>query len=119
MAALATHSPLGMMASFMGIDALTRAQGLYTDLVREAPGTLLYWLNHQPHPHARYLAIVREGNGLWPGGEMLVPPESQDLARVAALRGRTDTLTTSGSHDLEAADATRILQWLATGEEVR
>ena len=84
----AGRSPLGFFSQFLGPDdTLNRSKGLYYDLVRERPGTLLYWLNHQPHPPARYISIVRSTDLSWIG-DLVVPEWSQDMNQVYALRGR-------------------------------
>ena len=50
---------LGWFTPFLGAHTLNRSQGLYQDLARERPGSLLFWLNRQEHPPARYVAVVR------------------------------------------------------------
>ena len=79
--------------------------------MRERPGTFLYWLNHQPHPPARYISIVRSSDLSWVG-DLVVPEWSQDLNRVYALRGRALTIPTSGGHGLEAEDGRRLMRIL-------
>ncbi len=109
---MAGQSPLGFFSQFLGPnDALNRSQGLYYDLVRERPGTLLYWLNHQPHPPARYVSIVRSSDLSWVG-DLVVPEWSQDLNQVYALRGRARTIPSAGGHALEAEDGRRLIRIL-------
>ena len=45
--------PISMVTDFFAgetYDTAMRSRSLYVDLVRPQPGTLLYWLNSQPHP---------------------------------------------------------------------
>lgn len=108
----AGRSPLGFFSRFLGPnDTLNRSQGLYHDLIRERPGSLLYWLNHQPHPPARYISIVRSNDLSWVG-DLVVPEWSQDLNQVYALRGRAQTIPTSGGHALEVEDGQRLVRIL-------
>jgi pimeloyl-ACP methyl ester carboxylesterase len=94
------NSPIGWFAPLFGGGTLNRSRGLYHDLVVERPGSLLGWLNRQPHPDTRYIAIVRRN-----GGGSVVPDWSQDLNNVAALRGKSRTILTPPGHALRAADA--------------
>ncbi len=101
-----------MFTRFLGPDdALNRSQGIYYDLIRERPGSLLYWLNHQPHPPARYISIVRSADLSWIG-DMVVPEWSQDMNRVYALRGRARAIPSSGGHGLEQEDGKRLVHIL-------
>ena len=86
------------MHLFFGLDTINRSKGLYWDLGREYPTTLLFWLNRQPHPKAFYVSIVRMGGDEW------VPPYSQDMNDVPALHGKAQTVTTGGTHSLHLAD---------------
>ncbi len=113
--AMAGQSPLGWIAPLLGGSTLNRSQSLYRDLVRERPGTLLFWLNRQQHPAARYIAVIRREDGLLDLGDVVVPIWSQDMNNVYALRGRVDTLSVSGGHALQASDGgvlVRILRRL-------
>jgi pimeloyl-ACP methyl ester carboxylesterase len=93
-----SNSPFSWFAPFFGLDTLNRSKGLYWDLVREHPASLLFWLNRQPHPSAFYVSIVREGGDNW------VPAYSQDMNDVPALRGLAMTVTSVGTHSLQPAD---------------
>ena len=94
----AGQSPLGFLAPLFGGSTLNRSQALYSDLVRERPGTLLGWLNRQPHPTAEYVSIIRgEDDGI-------VPQWSQDMGRVAALAGRATSMLSSPGHGLHVGD---------------
>ncbi len=92
------QSPFSWAAPFLGLGTLNRSQGLYSDLVREHPTSLLFWLNRQTHPRAFYASIVRTGEEKW------VPTYSQDMNDVPALRGLAVTKTTIGTHSLQAED---------------
>jgi len=110
------ESPLAWFAPFLGGQTLNRSQGLYQDLARERPGTLLFWLNRQEHPPARYISIVREDDSpLGLGGDLVVADWSQDMNNVYALRGRARSVRVSGGHGLDESDGpllVRILEHL-------
>lgn len=110
---LAGQTPLAWLAPFVGGETLNRSQGLYYDLSGTRPGGFLDWLNHQPHPEAIYVSIVRRQDGLLGIGDVVVPPRSQDMNQVPALHGRARTWTVDGLHTLERADGKRILEALA------
>ncbi|MBF0340906.1 MAG: hypothetical protein HQL95_08085 [Magnetococcales bacterium] len=111
-AGLVASTPLSMMAPMMGLDTLNRSRSLYEDLVRERPGNFLYWLNHQPHPKARYLSIIRQ-EGFAFSGDNTVPVASQDMARVAALKDQTlPALTIGQDHALSRQDGVTLARVL-------
>lgn len=91
----------------MDAGTINRSQGLYRQLVRERPGTYLGWLNHQKHPQARYVSIVRANAG------DLVPAWSQDLNGAAGLAGKAENYPVSGRHQLSGYDGLTILNLLA------
>ncbi|ALG67429.1 esterase/lipase family protein [Beggiatoa leptomitoformis] len=101
-------SPFGFFAPFFGMDTINRSQALYYDLVREAPDTLLFWLNRHPHPPARYISIVRADN---PQGitDTVVPAYSQDLNNVVSLQGQATTLQSVGTHALQPSDGLMLV----------
>lgn len=101
---LAGDSPLGWVAPLIGAEELNRSRGLYRDLAREQMGNLLFWLNRQPHPRARYVSVVHRGEVLFPFGDLFVPEWSQDMNNVIVLRGRALTIHTGGVHLLTASD---------------
>lgn len=82
---------------------LEMSRGVLLDLVPPAPGTLLWWLNRQPHPDIEYVSVVRSG-GYYIAGDLLVPPFSQDMNRVPALAGRSKVYVTIQGHQLTPAD---------------
>jgi len=100
------NSPIGWMAPFLGLDTINRSQGLYWDLSREHPASLLFWLNRQPHPQAFYISIVRAEGDEW------VPPYSQDMNVVPALRGLAMTKTVASQHSLHPFDGPLIASLL-------
>lgn len=112
LALLAGSTPLSMVAPMFGGGTINRSRGLYSQLVREEPGTFLYWLNRQAHPKAHYFSVVRkDGKGI-SLGDLVVPESSQDMNNVAALRGRSYTRHSSAGHELDAEDGRNILRAL-------
>jgi len=111
--AMAGQSPLGWVAPFFGGSTLNRSQALYGELVRERPGSLLFWLNRQAHPPATYVSIVRQDDSLFGlGGDLVVAARSQDMNQVYALRGRAWAIRTAGGHGLQASDGQLLLRIL-------
>ena len=107
--------PLSLMTDFLGgdtYDTAMRSRSLYVDLVRPQPGTLLYWLNAQPHPDIQYFSIVR---GQTPAGwgDAIVPAYSQDMNNVPALRGRSSLITIPAHHGLEPLDGSIVVNLIA------
>jgi triacylglycerol lipase len=109
---LASQSPLGWVAPFMGAQSINRSQGLYHDLSREQPGSLLYWLNRQPHPKSRYVAVIHKDGGLFGLGDLIVPEWSQNMNNVATLRGAVMIVPVSGDHPLNPADGPLLMDLL-------
>lgn len=93
-------------------DTARRSRGLYVDLVRPRPGTLLFWLNSEPHPDIQYFSIVR-GQTTILSGDYVVPGYSQDMNNVPVLRGRSARVTIKASHALDALDGSLIANLLA------
>ncbi|MBF0423362.1 MAG: alpha/beta fold hydrolase [Magnetococcales bacterium] len=116
------QTPVSMMAPFIGLGTLNRSQRLYAELEPESPGNFLYWLNHARHPKAHYLAIVRHSGSLG-GADPFVAPESQDLTRVEALKGRAEKVVSGSGHSLEAEDGQLMAEffdrWLADERETK
>jgi len=104
---------LGWASSLLGRedDLLGRSQGLFADLVRERPGSMLFWLNRQPHPQSRYISVVRDDRLSW-FGDLVVPVWSQDMNRVQALMGRAVSIPSTGNHGLERQDGELLVQIL-------
>lgn len=108
---VAINTPLAELASHLGFD-LANSRQLYSELREEHPGNFLYWLNHQPHPAIRYVAIVR--NSQRPDSmDVVVPPQNQAMTKVLALQGRTETVLSEGQHFINANDGYRIAKILA------
>jgi len=106
--------PLSLVTDFFGgelYDTARRSRSLYVDLVRPQPGSLLYWLNSQPHPDIRYFSIVRAGTQAG-GGDYIVPAYSQDMNNVPALRGRSTLLTIPAGHGLAPQDGRLLIKVL-------
>jgi len=112
LALLAADSPLSAYASALGADFINHSQALYRDLLPEQPGNFLYKLNREPHPLARYIAIVRVNSEAEPG-DLVVPVYSQDMNNVVALHGKVETIATPGVHGVLADDAHHCLNALA------
>lgn len=92
---------------------LKYSRGLYIDIVRPWPGSLLFWLNGQPHPAIRYVSIVRTRPFvLW--GDLLVPGSSQDMNNVPALAGRSTLYTSATGHAIQPSDGALLSEILNT-----
>lgn len=90
---------------------LRESRGALLDLVPAQPGTLLFWLNSQPHPAITYHSIVRTGPvGL---GDELVPVFSQDMNRVPALQGRSGVSVVNSGHVLNMQDGVVLAKLLS------
>ncbi|NGZ06930.1 MAG: hypothetical protein G8237_11305 [Magnetococcales bacterium] len=93
--------PMEVIKDFFGgggYQTLKVSRGLYWDIVRPHPGSLLYWMNQQPHPEITYVSILRATP--FAMGDILVPGISQDLNSVLALRGRARSYVAGGGHEL-------------------
>jgi len=111
---LAGNSPLGMMASFAGGEELQDSRGLFSDLREEIPSNFLYWMNHQPHPDLHYASIIRSNKKVTKVNkfDFIVPPNSQDMNNIWALKGRSGTAIVSEGHMLNGKDGGIVLQVL-------
>ena len=85
---------------------LKHSQGALIDLTPATPGSLIAWLNQQPHPDINYHAIIRQY------GDELVPAFSQDLNQVPQLRGKAKIHLTPASHALNPADGQLLVEIL-------
>ncbi|HIE54986.1 MAG TPA: alpha/beta fold hydrolase, partial [Chromatiaceae bacterium] len=90
---------------------LKSSRGILFNLVPPAPGTLLHWLNLQPHPQIEYISIVRS-SGYAIAGDLVVPPFSQDMNQVPALRGKSKLYITYQGHELTPADGVLLARIL-------
>ena len=84
-------------------NTLRVSRGVLLDLTPPRPGNLLFWLNQQPHPEIRYTSIIRTGTFRMPG-DQVVPPVSQDMRLVAALRDKAESYTMATGHLLTHQD---------------
>ena len=106
--------PFSLVTDFFGgelYDTARRSRSLYVDLVPSQPGSLLYWLNSQPHPDIRYVSIVHAGGADGPG-DYVVPAYSQDMNNVPALHGRSTLVTIPAGHGLAPQDGILIVKVL-------
>jgi triacylglycerol lipase len=107
--------PLSVITDFFAGETYhtaMRSRSLYVDLVRPQPGTLLYWLNGQPHPDIDYFSIVR-GADQAGQGDYIVPAYSQDMNNVPAIQRRSSLITVPGHHGLAAVDGSVIVNLLS------
>jgi triacylglycerol lipase len=107
--------PLSVITDFFAGETYhtaMRSRSLYVDLVRPQPGTLLYWLNGQPHPDIDYFSIVR-GTDQAGQGDYIVPAYSQDMNNVPAIQRRSSLITVPGHHGLAAVDGSVIVNLLS------
>ncbi len=88
-------------------------QRLYQELGDSGPGSLLHWLNHQPHPDALYVSVVRPEDPTRMSFDPLVPSWSQSLAAVPALSGRARIEQVPGLHGLGPNDADWLMEFLS------
>lgn len=104
--ALAASTPLSSIASWFGQDQLSRSGALLSELSPQQYGSFLGWLNHQPHPPAVYISLIRvDGNNL-------IAEASQDMRNVASLRGIAIAYPSPGAHSLQASDGAILGQLL-------
>jgi len=103
---LAGDSPLGMMASIVGGEELRNSRGLFSDLKEEKPYNFLFLMNRQPHPDIQYASIIRINKILSSPNnfDFIVPPSSQNMNHVWALRNRSGVVATTDSHSLSGQD---------------
>jgi len=102
-----SSGPFGFVKSFFGgetYDIAKSSTGLLVDLVPQRPGTLLFWLNHQPHPPIEYVSIVR-GQDVRMNGDQIIPGFSQDMNNVAALNSLSQRYFIASGHELNQRDA--------------
>mgnify|MGYP001813017966 CR=1 FL=1 len=107
--------PLSVFTDFFGGETYhtaMRSRNLFADLVRPRPGSLLYWLNNEPHPDIEYFSIIR-GQAASLSGDYIVPGPSQDMNNVPALRGRSSPVPVNADHGLHPVDGSAIVGLLA------
>lgn len=99
---------INLMETF-GFGRIKDAKGLFSDLREEKPNTYLYWLNHQPHPAIRYVAIVRDSETP-ESVDLIVPKHSQDMNNIYVLHGRAERWNSDDGHFLTARDGAMLVQ---------
>ncbi len=107
--------PFSIVTDILGgetYDTAMRSRSLYVDLVRPRPGSLLFWLNNEPHPDIQYFSIVR-GKDAVQLGDFVVPGYSQDMNNVPVLRGKSSRILIPREHGLDVLDANVIVNLLA------
>ena len=113
-AKLAGSSPIGMMASMAGADELQDSRGLFSDLREEEPYNFLYWMNHQPHPDIHYASIIRKNDTISKPNrfDFIVPPNSQDMNNIWALRSRSGVALSTDNHSINGKDGLMLVNIL-------
>jgi|APSaa5957512622_1039677.scaffolds.fasta_scaffold13356_4 pimeloyl-ACP methyl ester carboxylesterase len=98
--------PLRLLPKLVAHDKyqmLRKSRPMLKGLTVAKPGTLLHWLNQQPHPDIQYVSIIRRQ----PPAKVkdaLVPFWSQDMNNIPALQGRALTISTMALHPITQAD---------------
>lgn len=112
---LAGNSPIGMMASMIGEEALQEGRGLFLDLKEEKPHNFLYWMNHQKHPEIHYASIIRRNDSISSPNKFdyIVPPKSQNMNNIWALRNRSGIALSKDNHSLNAKDGKIVTEVLS------
>jgi pimeloyl-ACP methyl ester carboxylesterase len=113
----ATHDsgPIGWLKDFFGgnlYHTVKASTPLLVDLAPPVPGSLLYWLNAQPHPDIEYVSVIRTTPDGF-AGDLVVPGFSQDMNQVPALRGRSSVVAAPSTHELLPGDGVLLAQLLA------
>jgi len=84
-------------------NTLKASRGVLFDMTPPRPGNFLFWLNRQPHPDIRYTSIIRTGTFRMPG-DRIVPPVSQDMRLIPALKDKASSYTMAQGHLLTRED---------------
>ncbi len=82
---------------------LRKSRPMIKGLTLARPGTLLHWLNRQPHPEIDYFSVIRRQPPSR-AREALVPFWSQNMNNVAALEGRSTVLPVLAPHRITMGD---------------
>ncbi|MBF0368536.1 MAG: hypothetical protein HQL52_03670 [Magnetococcales bacterium] len=110
-----SDGPLDIIKEFFGggtYNYLEYSRPLLVDIIRPRPGTLLHWLNLQPHPAVTYVSVIRSQS--FPlMGDVLVPGYSQDMNNILPLRGRSRVIPTATGHSLTPGDGMLLVNVLA------
>lgn len=102
-----------ILKNFMGGEDyryLRNSDRLLVDLLPARYGTMLNWLNHQPHPGIQYHSIIKQRFSSDNDG--LVPVFSQDMNNIQALRGRSTAHWSESNHALAPQDGMMIVNIL-------
>jgi len=91
-------------------DYLKFSRPALIDLVPARAGSLIAWLNVQPHPDSDYHAVIHMINR---EGDDIVPAYSQDLNQVTALKGKARLHILASEHSLASADGQLLVSILA------
>lgn len=114
LAKLATKTPLDDFAKAAGHKALKKSKQLLKELSPEKPSNFLYQLNHHTHPNIFYLSIIRKNGKTVPRKyDYIVPPYSQNMNNIFALKGRSALFLTNKAHGLTAIDGWIIARFMA------
>lgn len=92
-------------------EAVRHSRGILLDLAPPMPGSMLFWLNSQPHPDIAYTSVVRT-SGYAIAGDILVPSFSQDMNQVPSLRGKSAVILSTQGHELSPVDGRLLVDLL-------
>jgi hypothetical protein len=84
-------------------NTLQYSRGILIDLMPPAPGSMLFWLNHQAHTDIECISIIRSA-GFNITGDIVVPPFSQDMNQVPELAGKSRSIIMLQEHELTTQD---------------
>ncbi len=102
---IAAKTPLNIASRIVGAKNLKQSLPLFFDIREESQekAGYLYWLNHHQHPAIRYFSIVRDNKSLRTF-DFVVPPFSQDMNNIWALKGQSTVVISKGNHFLNKRD---------------
>ncbi|MEJ1355199.1 MAG: hypothetical protein RPU34_17030 [Candidatus Sedimenticola sp. (ex Thyasira tokunagai)] len=108
-----TSFPFCLVEDFFSggkVSLLKNSRGALIDLTPAYPGSLLHWLNSQPHPDIAYYSVIRPGPvGM---GDELIPAFSQDMNNIPALKGRSQVSIVATGHMLNPQDGMALVSVL-------
>lgn len=107
---IAAKTPINIAIRIISAKNLKHSLPLFSDIREESQkrGGYLYWLNHQQHPRIYYFSIVRHNKSLRKF-DFVVPPFSQNMNNVSALRGQSVVIGSKGTHFLNKQDMHKIV----------
>lgn len=102
---VAAKSPLNIASRMIGAKNWRHSLALFADIREESQtrGGYLHWLNQLPHPNLHYISVVRD-NKSFKKFDFIVPPFSQNMNNVWALRGRSKVVASKGTHFVNHRD---------------